>query len=152
MQLGGDSKTQDNIAKFGCSVIHVMEEGDLPPLAYSIGITQQTGAPEVVVIGLKQPIAHFIINEYNKRMIAGVRLERGTKESGFLEGFDVLVETVPLAAYDEYFGQAIDFYGGPTFTVIQLVYPTTQGLWPWDDGVSESFRLRQPILANTRRH
>jgi len=146
MDLGGDAKTRANIGEYGCTVMHIMEEGNLPPFAYSIGVTQQTGEPEVVVIGLKQPIAHFMVNEYNSQVRAGKRFKPGTRESGFLEGFEILVDEVPLAAYGDYFGQALDFYGGPTFKVLQLIYPSTQGVWPWDPQAPESFRLRQPVL------
>ena len=151
MQLGGDDKTREDIAKHGCSVMHVLEEGELPPFAYSIGITQQTGAPEVVVIGLKRPMAHFVVNEYNRRVRAGEHFEPGKPYSEFLEGFDVFFEDVPLSAYEDYFGQDLDFYGGPNFKVLQLIYPTTKGVWPWAEGAPESFRTWQPILAKLGR-
>ncbi|MBK1715373.1 hypothetical protein CKO43_21700 [Rubrivivax gelatinosus] len=72
MGRGGDTKTRDDVAKHGCGVMHVFDpEGELPPFAYSIGIQRETGAPEVVVVGLKQPIAHFVVNEYNRRVREG---------------------------------------------------------------------------------
>ena len=146
-----DERTRENIAKFGCGVIHVMEEGELPPFAYSVGITQQTGAPEVVVIGLKRDMAHSVVNEYNKRVREGERFVPGQLYSGFIGGFDVLAEDVPLAAYDEYFGQNLKLYGGPNFRVLQLVYPTTTGIWPWSEQAAESFRSRQPVLSRAGR-
>ena len=149
MQAGGDNQTRDNIANHGCTVMHVMAEGELPPFAYSIGITQQTGAPEVIVIGLKQPLAHFIINQYNRRIRAGERFEAGCFYADFLGGFDVFVDDVPLSAYDDYVGQAIDFYDGYAFKVVQIVFPTTKGIWPWDDDAPASFRTWQPILSKT---
>jgi len=151
MELGGDDRTREDIAKHGCTVMHVMEEGELPPFAYSIGITQQTGAPEVVAIGLKRPMAHSVVNEYNRRVRAGEHFECGKFYSGFLEGFDVFVEEAPLEAYEDYFGQNIDFYGGTNFKVLQLIYPTTKGIWPWANDAPESFRKWQPILARMGR-
>ena len=151
MQRGGDERTRDDIAKHGCTVMHVMEEGESPPFSYSIGITQETGAPEIVVIGLKQPMAHFIVNEYNRRVRSSERLEVGKFYSEFIEGFEVFVEEVPLSAYDDYFGQAIDFYGGRAFKVIQIIYPTTKGIWPWAQDASKSFQVWQPILSKVGR-
>ena len=151
MELGGDDRTRQDIEKYGCTVMHVMEEGQLPPFAYSIGITQETGAPEVVVIGLKRPMAHFVVNEYNKRVRDGERFESGKPYSDFLEGFDVFFEEVPLSVYEDYFGQDIDFYGGTNFKVLQLIYPTTKGIWPWASDAPESFRKWQPILARIGR-
>lgn len=151
MELGGDERTRSDIAKYGCTVIHVMEEGEVPPFAYSIGIQQETSAPEVVVIGLKRAIAHSVVNEYNNRVRAGERFEPGKFYSGFLDGFEVYVEEVPLSAYEDYFGQDLNFYGGPKFSVLQIVYPTTKGVWPWAEDAAESFRQWQPILAGIER-
>lgn len=151
MQRGGDERTRDDIAKYGCTVMHVMEEGESPPFAYSIGINQETGAPEIVVIGLKQPMAHFIVNEYNRRVRSGEQLEVGKFYSEFIEGFEVFVEEVPKSAYDDYFGQAIDFYGGRDFKVVQIIYPTTKGIWPWAESAPKSFQAWQPILAKVGR-
>jgi len=150
VELGGDQRTRDDIAKYGCTVIHVMAEADLPPFAYTIGIQQQTGRPEVVVIGLKRPMAHYVVNEYNRRVREGEHFEPGSFYNGFLEGFQVYAQAVPVAAYDDYFGKNIDFYGGRTFSVVQLVYPTTKGVWPWDEDAPESFQKWQPILAQAK--
>lgn len=148
MERGGDQRTKEDIAKYGCSVMHVFDpEGKLPPFAYSIGVQQETGAPEVVVIGLKRPMAHFVVNEYNHRVRDGERFEVGRYYGGFLEGFDVYVGSVSHAVYEDYFGQDIDFYGGLEFDVVQIIYPTTKGIWPWSPDAAESFKECQPILA-----
>ena len=147
MERGGDQRTKEDIAKFGCSVMHVFDvEGDFPPFAYSIGIQQETGAPEVVVIGLKQPMAHSIVNEYNNRVRGGERFEVGKYYDGFLEGFEICIGAVPHSVYDDYFGQDIDFYGGGDFQVLQVIYPTTKGVWPWMNDAPESFLQWQPVL------
>lgn len=99
MELGGDHRTREDIAKHGCSVMHVFDtDGDLPSFAYSIGIQKQTGAPEVVVIGLKRPVAHSVVNEYNRRTREGERFEVGKCYDGFLEGFEVCISAVPRSA------------------------------------------------------
>ena len=87
-----DHQVLENIQKFGCQVMHIAAEDDLPPFAYSVGIQQTTSAPEVLVIGLKQPMAHFVVNEYNNRVRNGEKFVPGQKYSGFLGDFDVLVD------------------------------------------------------------
>lgn len=149
MQCDGDQRTKDDIAKYGCSVMHVFDpEGDLPPFAYSIGIQRETGAPEVVVVGLKRPMAHSVINEYNSRVCDGEIFEVGKYYSGFLEGFDICIGAVPLSVYDDYLGQDIGFYGGRDFQAVQVIYPTTKGVWPWTNEAPESFLQWQPVLTN----
>jgi hypothetical protein len=143
-----DKKALDDIEKFGCHILHVMEEGDEPPFSYSIGVQKSTGAPEAVVIGLKQPIAHHVLNEYNSRVRNGERFANGKEYSGFIEGFPVQFELVAPQHYDEYFGWTKWLYGGTAFSVLQIVFPTTEGVWPWDSRASEWFRKRQPILSD----
>ncbi len=148
MERGGDQRTKEDIAKYGCSVMHVFDPEDkLPPFAYSIGIQRETGAPEVVVIGLKRPIAHSVVNEYNKRVREGERFAVGQYYGGFLEGFEIYIGAVPKSVYDDYHGQNIDFYGGRDFEVVQVIYPTTKGVWPWAEDAPESFQEWQPVLA-----
>jgi len=142
----GEQKAIADVEEHGCHVIHVMEEGDLPPFAYSVGIEKTSQAAELVVIGLKQPLAHFIINDYNRRVREGERFEAGQEVSGLLEGFDCQLRSVDRSRYREYFGWNLWFYKGPDFRVLQLVYPTVEGVWPWEPAASEWFRRRQPLL------
>ncbi len=126
-----DQKTLDNIEKFGCAVIHVAAEDDLPLFAYSVGIQKTANAPEVIVIGLKPELAHFVVNEYNRRVRAGERFVPGQWYEGFIGGFPIAIEQVGPEFYEEYFGMNLWLYQGPNFSVYQLVYPSTTGIWPF---------------------
>ena len=141
-----DRKILENIQQHGCSVIHIAEEDELPPFAYSVGIEKTSSAPEAIVIGHKQTIAHFIINEYNLRIQKGEVFEIGQRYSDFIEGFEVQIEAVDQSFYDEYFGYNLWLYQGPEFRVIQIVYPNTSGIWPWQSEANNWFKERQPIL------
>ena len=142
-----NAKALADIERYGCHVIHVGAEDDLPPFSYSVGIQRSSAAPELVVIGLKQPISHFAINEYNRRVRAGERFHSGQTASGFLEGFDVLFLTVERQHYREYFGWNRWLYHGDDFEVLQLVWPSTKGAWPWQAEAFEGFDHWQPILS-----
>lgn len=142
-----DRKILQDIEQHGCSVMHISAEGDLPPFAFSVGISKSVGAPEVIVIGLKQPMAHFVVNEYNRRMRAREAVVAGQKYGGFVEGFDVLALSVHASHYDEYLGYNLWLYQGPNFEVIQLVYPNTSGVWPWEKPEGDWFRSWQPLLG-----
>ncbi|CAN5136394.1 hypothetical protein BH11PSE11_BH11PSE11_05150 [soil metagenome] len=127
--------------------MHIAAEDDLPPFAFSVGITKASNAPEVIVVGLKQPMAHFVVNEYNRRIRAGQTVVPGQRYSGFIEGFDVLVEKVHLSHYDEYLGYNLWLYQGPNFEAVQIVYPNTTGTWPWEEAATAWFRSWQPRLS-----
>src|SRR5438128_1624775 len=143
----GEKKALDDIAKYGCHIIQVMAEGDLPPFSYSVGIQQSLGKPEAIIIGLKEPVAKFVINEYNSRLKGGESFEVGNFYSGFIEGFDCYLETVHTKHFREYLGWDIWLYKGTNFAAMQFVYPTTSGVWPWEAAASERFKHWQPILT-----
>lgn len=136
-----------NVRRYGCHVFHVLEEDDLPPFSYSVGIAKTAGAPEAIVIGLPGPVGNFVVNEYHRRVKEGERFLPGGCFSGFLEGFDVTVEPVAREHYEEYFGWDRWLYDGDGFDALQVVYPSTRGTWPWDRHASDGFRAGQPVLG-----
>lgn len=66
-----EQKVLDDIEKYGCHILQIMAEGEQPPFSYSIGIIKNLGKPKVIVVGLKEPIAKFLVNEYNRRLKEG---------------------------------------------------------------------------------
>jgi len=131
-----DKKALLDIEKFGCHIIHVLEDETGPRFSYSIGIEKTLHIPELLVTGLAQDTAHWIINEYNTRVRNGESFEPDIMYAGFLDGFDVTFKPVMKKHYDEYFGWATWFYRNEDFRVYQLIWPSTQGIWPWDSNVS----------------
>lgn len=123
-----------------------MEEGEYPRFTYSIGIQEETSKPEIIVTGLKQELAHWLVNEYNNRVREGEQIEAGKYYEDFLEGFKVTFRLVEKKHYDEYFGWAKWFYDGDNFQVLQLIYPSTSGIWPWDDEAVEEYKWFVPQL------
>jgi hypothetical protein len=99
-----DKKLLSDIDEYGCHVIYVLAEDDLPPFCYSVGIWKSSGAPELIVVGLKQEISHFVINEYNHRIKDGESFQNGQISGGFLEGFDCLFREMDKSNYAEYLG------------------------------------------------
>jgi len=87
-------KALSDIEKYGCHILHVMEEGEYPRFSYSTGIEINTGQPELIITGLKQELAHWIINEYNNRVKAGEVFEPNKYYQGFLDDFDVIFKEV----------------------------------------------------------
>lgn len=41
----GEKKCLDDIEKYGCHILHIIAEGDLPPFSYSVGIEKSAGQP-----------------------------------------------------------------------------------------------------------
>jgi hypothetical protein len=142
-----DRKALSDIEQYGCHIIHVMAEDDLPPFSYTVGVQRTSHAPELIVVGLKQPVAHFVLNEYNRRIQAGERFSDGQFASGFLEGFDCCFREVDCSHYREYMGWDLWLYDGPGFKTMQVIYPNTSGVWPWAKEADSWFKAWQPILS-----
>ncbi len=57
------------------------------------------------------------------------------------------VRPVDKSHYPEYFGWDLWLYDLDDFEVLQLVFPTTSGIWPWEGAASVGFRNWQPLLS-----
>ena len=137
-----------HIEEHGCSVTSVFDpEGSEPPFSYSIGIAKTAMAPELIVVGLKPEMGHWLVNEYNRRVKAGESFVPGVLYLGFLEGFSVQFRPVARKHREEYMRSATWLHGGPDFEALQLIWPSTTGVWPWAPEASEWFRANQPLLA-----
>ena len=144
-----DQKALDDIDRYGCHVLHIFEEDNLPCFSYSIGIQKTSNRPELIVTGLKSDLAHWIINEYNRRVRAGDVFEADRPYDGFIEGFDVMFKSVEKSHDREYFGWARWLYSADNFDALQLVHPSTVGVWPWEETASEQFKWAIPPLYAT---
>lgn len=143
-----ERKILDHIEQFGCSVTSVFDPDDQnPPFSYSIGIARQTDAPELIIVGLESKLAHRLINEYNRRVIAGERFVPEVLDLGFLDGFAVQFRPVARAHREDYLRSACWLHDGPDFDALQLIWPSTSGVWPWDPAASDWLRANQPLLA-----
>ncbi len=141
-----EQKALDNIEKYGCHVLHIFEGEEQPRFSYSIGIGKQQGRPDLIVVGLKRKLAHSVINNYKDRLLNGETFEPGKYYSDFLGGFDVCFIDVEKSHYKEYFGWGLWLNGGDDFDMLQLIWPTTEGEWPWSPDKSEFYEWAQPIL------
>ena len=141
-----EQKAIENIEKFGCHILHVMEEDEYPSFCYSIGIEHTTKHPDLIVIGLNQEIAHWVINEYCNRAKKGEEFHPNQFYEDFLEGYKVTFIEVDKKHYKEYLGWGRWYNKGDGFKMLQMVYPTTSNIWPWDKNAPENFSQFQPLL------
>ena len=118
-----EQKAIDDIDKYGCHILHVMEDDENPRFTYSIGIQKTTKKPDLIITGLKNEIAQWMINEYNSRIKNGEVFEPSKYYEGFLDGFDVTFIEVSKQHYKEYFGWGCWYNKGDDFKMLQMVYP-----------------------------
>lgn len=137
-----------DIEEYGLHVIHVAEEGELPPFSYSIGIKQSLGMPELIMIGLRHEVAHASISECYAQMKAGADIRPGMRVRGLLGGdFECLIAEVSPANIKEYMGWARWLNQAAEFRAWQIVFPNTAGTFPWEPEADDWFRQRQVLLT-----
>ncbi len=146
-----DKRVAKDVREYGCHIISVFDpEQTQPFFSYSIGIQETSGTPEAIVVGLKPKLGGFIINEYNRQVRAGMRFERGRLYSGFLEGFPVYIEPAKQKLLAEYTLGCMRYYQRKPYSVVQIIWPSTTGIWPWETGATQWFKSNQPMLGRAR--
>ena len=138
-----------NIEKYGCHITSVFdpEEKDIN-FTYTVGIKKSENKPELIIPGLRSELASWIANEYNRRVKEGEKFNTSDLYSDFLEGFDIRFKPV-CTKYKEKLMLSCDWlYSGSEFEVLQLIYPTVKGVWPWQPKANKSFKELQPSLQD----
>lgn len=137
-----------DVATHGWHVINVLPELDSPAFSYSIGMFATLEHPEVIIIGLSSSSAHGIINGLGDQVREGKRFAAGNVYDDLLEGYKATFRVVPAAQFRNYLGYARWYYEGDDFAALQLVYPDSQGRWPWDPAATADFRQSQPVIVD----
>jgi hypothetical protein len=143
------NKVLSDIEQHGCHIIHVMEDEIGPGFSYSIGLFHTFKHPEIIFIGLNPELAQVLINNICSDIKKGKSFYGGQSYAEILDNFECRMIEAKKEFYDEHFGQAQDFYKSNDFPVLQCVYPTTSGVFPWDENAPEGFAEHQPILGST---
>lgn len=138
-----------DIEKYGWHVTGVFDpKGINPPFAYSTGIFNTTGKPELIVVGVHLSTAAKIINKYGDRIKDDLAsYDANCFYGDLLEGFKVLMIEAGAQAKTEYTLSCKWLYKGVDFPLLQCVWESEDHLWPWEAGASEGLRRDQPILS-----
>ncbi|RYU87246.1 DUF4262 domain-containing protein [Mucilaginibacter terrigena] len=139
---------ENNITQYGLQVQHVLEDELGPGFSYSVGLFKSYGHAEIIIVGLKQNLAHTLINNMANDIKEGKVFAALTYEEDIIDDFNCYIIEVDKENYDSYVGQAQNYYGGDDFPLIQCIYPTVQGIYPWEDKWPKEIKDLQPILGS----
>jgi hypothetical protein len=140
----------DNITQYGLQVQHILEDDEGPGFSYSVGLFKNYSHPEIIIVGLKQQLAHTLINDMAHNVREGKVFTALTFDPDILEDFECYIIQVDKSNYDNYVGQAQNYYGGDNFPLIQCIYPTANGIYPWEAEWPEEIKDLQPILGSIK--
>lgn len=138
------ARVQKDIDTYGLHVIIVPADDEGPGFAYSIGLYQTLGHPEVIIFGLGSSDLHGAVNQIAAEVRKGKQFGEGDTSDEVLEGCPVLFRGVSAEFYDEYLGQAIRYYEGSAFPAVQCFWPDGVGRFPWQPGYSYGVDEPQP--------
>lgn len=143
----GDKRLIADIEKYGWHVIKIMEDNNNPPFCYSVGFYESFKHPEIIIIGLKLELAHILINNIGEDIKNGLGYQSGKFYSDILDNYKCRMLQVSQDNYDEYFGYAKWYYKNKDFPVLQCIYPTVKGIYPWETDWPEDIKDLQPVLG-----
>ena len=135
-----------HVRRTGWTSIGIMPGTRTPGWAFSVGLWHSYRAPEVSLFGLLLP-------DMQQRVNRAGRLIRDNKPFGYEIEIDGILDAQPVVAkrvhpgwYPTLFGFAVGFYRGAVPPFVQLVWPDSHGLFPWQPGCGLRCRTAQPQL------
>lgn len=128
-------RVKKNIKDDGFHITGVFGSQTSSPFAYTIGLEQSYGHPELLITGIDPQIGQWFIRRLVERINIGESLSTDSPHKG-LTKFPLHLREVDTerASRDHMLG-AENYYGGPSeFRALQIVYPDPKGRYPWDAG------------------
>ena len=135
-----------NIREHGWFRTNVFAEEGHAGFSYTTGFWCTLGFPEIIVFSLKSETAHAVLWDVFRDVKAGKKPPT-RKRTDVFGNMDGVLFSVSSEKYAEYLGWSRWFYGGDEFPCLQLVWPDTHGIFPWQKGAEERFRGDHPDLT-----
>jgi hypothetical protein len=136
-----------NIAEYGWHAVNVIEDNGCPPWSFTIGLYESWDHPEFIVIGRSRATSHAML----KILADDIELNGPpnlTNPDGYvLLGMKCHFLEVNTRYYSDYVGFAKWFYRKRHFPLFQMVWPHSDGVYPWSLDAARSFKEWQPVLG-----
>lgn len=147
---------ESSVQRRGQHIQYVLGDEDLPPWAYTIGMTDTLGHPELVVFGVDPESSMGILNDIYERLRNGRRFDIGRYTHELVGDLSVRFLPVPTTFWESssLFAMWINYYGSldprryPVPDALQLVWADSKGRFPWDRGYERRLVKLQPILED----
>jgi hypothetical protein len=131
----------------GWFVNRIAEDASGPGFAYSFGLYEEFGHPEIIIFGLAEETMHRLINDVGKQVRDGIKYSAGDRTSDLIKGYDCAFGAVNPLRYRKTCTWTVWFYEGYNFPALQMLWPDKQNRFPWESDFTESLRSRQPDLS-----
>ncbi|WP_404371165.1 DUF4262 domain-containing protein [Sphingomonas sp. MMS24-J45] len=143
-----EQKLVETVREHGCQSTYVTAQ---PPFGYSVGFAETVAQAEVIVLGLSSQTTGFVINQTLLMCRDGLILDDGVLIEGILTDLPLMARRVTSEhIVTDYLNSAMWYhrrvFGRELDNVVQLVWPSDDSLWPWDEAFPQDLRKFQPAL------
>lgn len=145
-----DRKLLSDIERFGWHVVHINEDAEGPGFSFSVGFYYTFQQPEILIMGLKQDVAHDLLKIAYVQISGGKAFRPFERNSDFTQDYECALAPIEIEHYREYLGYATWFYRSlpNPFPALQFIWPDKQGRFPWEQGYDDRFfKLQKPLYA-----
>jgi len=137
-----------NVNDVGWHAVNVIEDDSHPPWTYTIGFYETWGFPELIIIGRSRATAHHVLETIALRLDADDRPDLNITTDTLIRGAVCHFIEVADCYYPDYVGFARWFYRRRHFPLYQIVWPNTDGHYPWSVDAPNTFKNWQPVLGS----
>jgi hypothetical protein len=127
-----DLDTLEHVRDPGWGVTMIPADANGPGWAYTVGLWHSYGMPELSMFSLNIETMAACLNLLGDKAKAGKQLAAGQQHGDIVKEHQVELRSVGLPWYRAFFGGAIAFYRRTPFPFLQVVWPTADGLFPWE--------------------
>lgn len=147
-----DDKIHWMIETYGWALESVLPRPELSPpspaYAYTVGLEDLTGFPEVVVFGLTPVAARGLVGLVVDLLRGGTEIPIGALFTGLLDNeLRAALLEVDLDEHGDLFPTATSWHAGRPFRVVQLAWPDRAGWLPWEAGFDARLRYAEPVIG-----
>lgn len=125
----------------------IAEDASGPGFAYSFGLYEEFGHPEIIIFGLPLKTMHLLINDVGEQVRSGAKYSAGDCASDLIKGYTCSFGVVNPLQYRKTCTWTAWFYESYSFPALQLFWPDKQDRFPWEPDFREQLRDRQPDLS-----
>lgn len=139
-------QTNNHINEYGLSVVRIFATDYNPSFAYSVGLKETYGHPEIICFGLKIGVLHQIINDVAEIIKIEGNIDAEKEYENIFKDSKAGFLKVDKRNIPDYFGAAINYYGNEDFECLQLIWTDRNNKFPWEKGFEIEFEYLQPLL------
>jgi hypothetical protein len=146
-KIKSDIKNPD----YGFAVMGVFADPDAmtPPFCYTVGLKDTLDHPEIIVMGVRQEIGHYLIHKAVDEIKSGRKFTDGSSSLN-VGRFPVVFKKLTTKQVDDWAVQGLEYYynkGESAPVYLQMVLTDDKGKFPWDEDFNEKLMGKaQPLL------